>query len=63
VGNPKPVITILLDEQNRVFVTAPVDKRFCFNLLSEAIKIIANTEEKKSLIQPATIIPLGGNHG
>lgn len=59
------MLTILVDDDKKIFVSAPLENRqLCLNLLIEALKIVANVEvEKKSLIQPATIIPLGGNHG
>lgn len=66
MSKPKPMLIILVDDERRVFVNGPTDKRLCLNLISEAIKVIANAEEKKPLIQTASVIPIfdkapGGN--
>ena len=63
--NPKPVLTVLIDDDKKIFVSAPLEnRRLCLNLLIEALKIVANVKvEKKPLIQPASVIPFIGNIG
>ena len=63
MSNPRPLLTILVDDERRVFVNAPTDKKLCLNLISEAIKIIALAEEPEPLIKPASVIPIVGTIG
>ena len=58
----KILLQIMVNDKNQIMIAAPGDKKLCLNLLADAIKVLANQEEKKPLIQPANVIPIVGDN-